>query len=201
MGQYRHTITNIRLMPRDVLLQKTTEVMLHKEKRFHYFLDKAKHIPEYRLNIVGHSSSSMSGDILFSGACANNYNPGMNLRDFCETITALLTDFKKRGQNIQCVRIIGCNSGSSGLAQTLANHLDMPVKGSLGGARMYPTMDFHPEYNVTRYFLDKIGDRSGYSQEERDRQRRQDPYYGFYKWYYPNPEIVFNQFVDERSKK
>ncbi len=28
MGQYRHTISNIMAMPRDVLLQKTTEVIL-----------------------------------------------------------------------------------------------------------------------------------------------------------------------------
>ncbi|MBD1229543.1 hypothetical protein, partial [Xenorhabdus griffiniae] len=81
--------------------------------------------------------------------------------------------------------------------------INMPVKGSLGGTRMYPTMDFHPEYNITRYFVDKIGDRSGYSQEEKDRQRKHDPYYGFYKWYYPqfqhsNSDSEFDAFISQR---
>ncbi|MCC8366597.1 hypothetical protein J8V57_09915 [Xenorhabdus sp. PB61.4] len=202
MGQYRHTITNIRLMPHDVLMQKTVVLSFHQEKRFHYFLDLPSN-PKFRvrLNIVGHSASSMSGDILFSGACSNNYNPGMNLRDFCETITALLTELKKKGENIQSVRIVGCNSGKSNLAQELANHLDMPVKGALGGTRMYPTTYFRPEYNMTRNFIDKFGDGRDYSQEEQDRLLRHDPYYGVYQWYYPDIEVIFNQFVDERNKK
>ncbi len=95
---------------------------MHKEKRFHYFLDKAKHIPEYRLNIIGHASSSMSSAVLFQGACLNC--PGMNLKVFCETISTLFTDIKNKGLNIRCVRIIACHSGASGLAQTLANHIN-----------------------------------------------------------------------------
>ncbi|WP_340610833.1 hypothetical protein [Xenorhabdus bharatensis] len=202
MGQYRQTITNIRRMPYDVLMQKTVALCFHQEKRFHYFLDLPNNRAfGVRLNIVGHTASSMSGEVLFSGACSNNYNPGMNWRDFCETITALLTDFKKKGENIQSVRIVGCNSGSSKLAQRLANHLDMPVKGSLGGTRMLSTMEYRREYNVNRYFIDKIGDRSGYSQQEKDRQRWHDPYYGFYKWYYPDIDAIFNEFADERNKK
>ncbi|MEX0446190.1 hypothetical protein [Xenorhabdus sp. SGI246] len=201
MGQYRHTISNIIAMTHDVLMQKTTEMNFHQEKRFHYFLDKPKHKPGYRLNIVGHGSP-VGSSILFAGACM--YNLGMNLNVFCKTINALLTDIKNRGQNIQCVRIIACHSGANGLAQALANHINMPVKGSLGGTRVYPTTQFRSISNISRYFIDRT-DRGGhYYSEEADRQLRHDTTYGLYKWYYPqssNPDSEFDEFVSQRVSR
>ncbi|MCG3462753.1 hypothetical protein L7G72_12990 [Xenorhabdus bovienii] len=202
MGQYRHTISSIMAMPNDVLLQKTVEFNFHQEKRFHYFLDTPKHKPGGRLNIIGHASSSMSGVILFQGACSNC--PGMNLQVFCATISALLTHIKNEGLNIQCVRIIACHSGASGLAQALANHINMPVKGSLGGTRVYLTTQFCSTPNIYRHFIDKT-DRGGhYYSEEEERQLRHDRAYGLYKWYYPqssNPDSEFDEFASQRVSR
>ncbi|MDC9592492.1 hypothetical protein [Xenorhabdus sp. IM139775] len=203
MGQYRHTISNIMAMTDDEVIQKTTEVNFHQEKRFHYFLDKPKHKVGYRLNIVGHTSP-VGQEILFVGSC--QYNPGMNLNDFCETIKALLTDIKNRGQNIQSVRIVACHSGTNGLAQALANHINMPVKGSLGGTRICLTTEYRPMSNISRYFIDKGGDRSHSSQEERDRQERHDPHYGMYRWYNPQIQSLdsdseFGEFVNQLAQR
>ncbi|PHM61000.1 hypothetical protein [Xenorhabdus ishibashii] len=201
MGQYRHTISNIIAMPDDVLLQQTVEVNFHQEKRFHYFLDTPRHKSGDRLNIIGHSSP-VGRTILFAGASA--YNPGMNLNVFCQTIKALLTDIRSRGQNILCVRIIACYSGSNGLAQKLADYINMPVKGSLGGTRVYPTTQFRSMPNVNRHFIDKT-DRGGhYYSEEEDRQLRHDPAYGLYQWYYPqssDPDSAFDAFANQRVSR
>ncbi|PHM36607.1 conserved hypothetical protein [Xenorhabdus innexi] len=198
MGQYRHTISNITAMTDGELVQRTTEVNFHQEKRFHYFLDRPKHKIGYRLNIVGHSSP-VGYPILFAGSCI--YNPGMNLNNFCQTIKALLADIKQRGQDIQSVRIIACYSGANGLAQELANHINMPVKGSLGGTRICVTTAYRPMSNIPRYFIDKGRDNS--SLGERDGQERHDPNYGMYCWYNPKvqcsePDNEFDEFVSQR---
>ncbi|MGJ0625294.1 hypothetical protein [Xenorhabdus bovienii] len=201
MGQYRHTISSIMAMPNDVLLQKTVEFNFHQEKRFHYFLDTPKHKPGGRLNIIGHVSP-VGSSILFMGAC--EYSPGMNLNVFCQTIKALLTDIKNRGQNILCIRIIACYSGANGLAQELANHINMPVKGSLGGTRVSPTTQFRSMPNINRRFIDKTDREGHYYAEERERQLRHDPYYGVYKWYYPqssNPDSEFDEFASQRVSR
>ncbi|OTA16995.1 hypothetical protein Xbed_03389 [Xenorhabdus beddingii] len=203
MGQYRHTISNIIAMTDDVLMQKTTELNFHEGKRFHYFLDEPKHKSGARLNIVGHTSP-VNRPLLFCGAC--EYAPGMNLGDFCRTVNELLTNLKSERHNVQCVRIIACYSGANGLAQALANYINMSVKGSLGGARMYPAMEFRPTSYINRYFIDKT-DRDGHHfPEERDRQQRHDPAYGLYRWYYPQPQQPqssdsdgdFDEFVNLR---
>ncbi|CBJ81221.1 hypothetical protein XBJ2_1140004 [Xenorhabdus bovienii str. Jollieti] len=201
MGEYRHTISNIIAMPSDVLLQKTVEVIFHQEKRFHYFLDTPKHKPGDRLNIIGHSSP-VGSPILFAGAYVNSF--GMNPRVFCQTINALLTDIKNRGKNIQCVRIIACYSGANNLAQKLANYINMPVKGSLGGTRVYPTMQFHSIPNINRHFIDKTDIGGHYYFEERERQLMHDPSYGLYRWYKPkssNPDSEFDEFASQRVSR
>ncbi|MBE8597398.1 hypothetical protein [Xenorhabdus sp. BG5] len=201
MGQYRHSISSIMAMTGNELGQKTTQLYQYEEGRFFYFLDEPKHKPKYRLNIVGHSSP-VGSPILFWGTC--EYAHGMNLNNFCKTVHNLLNSLKNKGHNIQCIRIIACWTGANGLAQRLANHLNMPVKGSLGGTRIYSTSNLRPTLNINRHFIDKPDGNNYYFPEEGDRQRRHDPAYGLYRWYYPQlsgSDCGFEAFINERISR
>ncbi|MBC8949404.1 hypothetical protein [Xenorhabdus sp. TS4] len=200
MGQYRHTVSNVMTMASDELIQKTVQWHTYDEGKFYCFLDEPKYKPKYRLNIVGHSSPPGSS-ILFWGTMLQAH--GMNQVKFCSTVHKLVTGLKNKGQNIQSIRIIACYSGTNGLAQLLANHLHMPVKGCLGGTRMSSTASLRPNLHITRYLIDKPDRDSQYFPEERDRQLRHDPGYGLYRWYDPqtqqsDSDSEFDAFVSQR---
>ncbi|PHM38205.1 hypothetical protein Xmau_03592 [Xenorhabdus mauleonii] len=194
MGQYRHTESSILAITTvNELEQKMTKLFLCEEGKFHYFLDKPKKKPHYRLNIIGHSLST-SSQILFCGTVENA--PRMNIGDFCRTVHNLLNSIRIKGHNIQSARIIACWSGANGFAQKLADYLNIPVKGSLGGTRLRHIP------NVDRRCIDKPGSGSRYSAEEIYRQKQYDPHYGQYKWYEPQSlESAWESFTNDRISK